>query len=108
MHSLDMPMCSVARDDFAPRLCATIEGVEFWLAVSRGRRLRCVIAESALQAHYGAQAEDPSSWMKAFARHRHDIEARALAAAARRDDVHVVLVNDSAGQLKSAVGRCGY
>lgn len=88
------------------RLCPTVEGVEFWIPLPHDRRVRCVITEAALQSHYGADSELPESWIAAFARHRRDIEARALRAAGRREDVHVVLVNDDLGQLRATAGRC--
>ena len=92
--------------DPAPRLCGTVEGVEFWIRVPCGRHLRCVITESALHGHFGAEGDRPESWLDAFARHRRDIEGHALAASARREDVHVVLVTDLEGRLRASVGRC--
>ena len=91
--------------DPAPRLCGTVEGVEFWIRLPGGRHLRCVITESALQGHFGAEGDQPESWLDAFARHRGDIEGCALAASARRENVHVVLVTDSDGRLRASVGR---
>lgn len=91
----------------APRLCNSVEGVEFWVVTPRSRALRCVITGVALQVHYGADAESPDGWLRAFQAHRQDIEGRALGAAGRRDDVHVVLVTDGSGTLRTVAGRCG-
>ena len=105
MDDIALPDPSMKRAP-APRLCATVEGVEFWIRLTTGRLLRCVITESALQGHYGAEDERPQSWLGAFAQHRPDIEAGALAASAHRDDVHVVIANDSEGRLRTSVGPC--
>jgi hypothetical protein len=107
MHAIETPSRPARCAAPPPRLCGTVEGVEFWIPLPNGRRLRCVITEAALQGHYGAEADRPESWLFAFARHRPDIEDRVLAAAARREDVHVVLVTDSDGRLKASVGPCG-
>ena len=107
MNPLDLADESTTHAGLAPRLCGAVEGVEFWIRLPNGRHLRCVITETALQGHFGAEVDRPDSWLSAFARHRGDIESRALAASARRDDVHVVLVNDSEGRLRTSVGRCG-
>ena len=105
MDELDLASCSTARATPPPRLCHTVEGVEFWIRSPSGQPLRCVITESALQGHYGAEDDRPASWLAAFTQHHADIEGRALAASARRDDVHLVLVIDSEGRLKTSVGR---
>ncbi len=105
MRDLDLPVRpqeSALRD---PQLCGTVDGVEFWVRQPRIRDMRCVITDTALTRHYGA-TDEPASWLVAFLRHRPDIENRALAASGRRDDVHVVLLNDAAGVLKAATGRC--
>lgn len=105
MDQLDIPIRATARKVPPPRLCPTVEGVEFWIRSPSGGRLRCVITETALQGHYGAEEDRPASWLDAFAQHRVDIEGRALVASARRDDVHVVLVTDAEGRLKISVGH---
>lgn len=107
MDQLDLSAGSKTHAELAPRLCGTVEGVEFWIRLPRGQVLRCVITETALHGHYGAEDDRPESWLSAFAHHRRDIEARALAATARREDVRVVLVNDLEGTLKISLGRCG-
>lgn len=91
----------------APRPCASVEGIEFWIQSSGNAILRCVITDPVLQNHYGAEGRNAASWMVAFMRHRTDIERRALDGAGGRDDVHVVLINDATGRLKAAAGRCG-
>ena len=96
----------LARPHQAPRLSQTVEGVEFWIASDKGARTRCVITEGALRGHYAA-GEGADSWLEAFESHQPDIEARALAACARRDDVHVVIATDLCGELKTIAGRCG-
>jgi hypothetical protein len=106
MHLLDLPARPAANDVPLPHPCESVQGVEFWIRSASGRRLRCVITEAALQAHYGA-IETEESWVEAFLRHRADIELRACDATGRREDVHVVLLTDSDGRLKTAVGRCG-
>ena len=106
MEYLDSGTSAPAIPVSPPRLCGSVEGVEFWVAQPRGRPLRCVITEAALQCHCGAVDERPESWMSAFLRYRDDIEGRALAATERRDNVHVVIVTDSEGRLKAAAGRC--
>ena len=106
MNELGIPLRSATREVPPTRLCSTVEGVEFWIRSPGGHPLRCVITETALQGHYGAEQDRPASWMDAFERHHVDIEGRALAACAHRDDMHVVLVTDSEGRLKAAVGRC--
>ena len=88
-----------------PRPCDSVQGVEFWIESPLGGRLRCVITEAALQTHFGA-TEQELSWLSAFMTHRRDIEQLARQALARREDVHVVLVNDSDGRLRASVGRC--
>lgn len=107
MDQLDLSTGFRMHVDPAPRLCRMVEGVEFWIPLPLGRQLRCVITEAALQGHYGAQDDRPESWLSAFARHRREIERCALDACARRADVHVVLVNDPDGRLKSLLGHCG-
>lgn len=104
MDAIDAPFHDV-EPCCEPRLCHSIEGVEFWIPLPRGQRLRCVITEAALQGHYGADAAPPQAWLNAFERHRRDIEARALDASGRRVDVHVVLVTDAYGRLKATAGR---
>ena len=106
MHAIDPSALSTSSEELDFRLCGTVEGIEFWIHLQRGQQLRCVITEAALQDHYGADVDDPSSWLDAFVRHRDDIERRALAASARRDDVHVVIVNDADGKLIVSAGRC--
>lgn len=94
------------QDAIAPRLSASVEGVEFWITSAGGERLRCVITDAALQAHCGTEANDRESWLQAFLQHRDDIEQLAYAACDRRDDVHVIVVTDSSGHLKAIAGRC--
>lgn len=105
MPELELPECPVVPELPDPRLSGTVDGVEFWLRLARGHAMRCVITDGALQRHYGATGE-PASWIRAFLRHHADIAGRALAASARRDDVHVVLLNDATGALKAVAGRC--
>jgi hypothetical protein len=105
MHAIDSAFRSLT-DEPAFQLCATVRGVEFWIPLQRGHQLRCVITDAALKDHYGADDDDPASWLGAFERHRGEIEHRALAASARRDDVHVVIVTDSEGKLTVSAGRC--
>jgi len=109
MNEADLELATPTpdRDELhRPQLCTTVEGVVFWVRLPRGHHVRCLITDGALERHYGAQAERPDTWLQAFMRHRRDIEARALAASGRRDDVHVVLVNDSLGVLRASAGRC--
>ncbi len=105
MHPPDTATPKPAGDTSPPRLSGTVEGVEFRIVLAHERHLRCVITESALRVHFGARPDDPGSWLEAFRRHRIDIECHALAAAARRDGVHVVLLRDSSGRLKSVAGH---
>lgn len=78
----------------------------FWIRSPHGQPLRCVITDAALQSHFGAAA-DGASWVDAFLQNRTDIERRARDATGRREDVHVVLLTDTGGRLRAAVGRCG-
>jgi hypothetical protein len=105
MPQLDSPVRTTCRDLPERRLCEAVEGVEFWVALRDGGRLRCVIIGAALHRHYGAHEEAQQSWLEAFDRHRDDIEARALQASGRRDDVHVVILNDGAGVLRAVANR---
>lgn len=92
--------------EMPPRLCASVEGVEFWIALSTGRRVRCVITEAALRVQYDAQEDRPDSWMASFERHRVAIERRALLATGRREDVRVVVLHETAGRFLASAGRC--
>jgi hypothetical protein len=116
MNVVDAPSRAVPADavprgpmpgDTIPRLCGTVEGVEFWISRPDGTPLRCVVTAPALRQHFGAEDDTPAAWMAAFFLHRRAVEARALAASRRRDDVRVVLVTDDEGELRAAAGRCG-
>ena len=105
MNVLATPIGAPALGDSSPRLCETIEGVEFSICLAAGKRIRCIVSDAALQTHFGAEAM-PESWLDAFARHRVDIEGCALVASARRGAACVVFLNDSAGRLKVVAGGC--
>ncbi len=105
MPDLELPERPVVPALPDPRLSGTVDGVEFWVRLPRGHAMRCVTADGALQRHYGA-TDEPASWIAAFARHQRDIEKHAMTASARREDVHVVILNDAAGVLQAVAGRC--
>jgi len=105
MPTLDDPFPPVHRHAAAPHLCGSVQGIEFWIESPRGKPLRRVITEAALQARFGA-AETEQSWLEAYEQHRVEIEGRARRALASQEDVYVVLLTDPEGRLKTAVGRC--
>lgn len=105
MPNLDAPARRKTRAVVERRLCEVVEGVEFWIELRGVGRLRCMITGVALHRHYGAQEDEPRSWLASFDRHCGDIEARAVDASGRREDVHVVILCDAAGALRTLASR---
>ena len=59
----------------AVRLSPVVQGVEFTV-VEQGVRIRALILRDALERHFGAD-ESPSSWLRAYERHRDAIDCAA-------------------------------
>ena len=106
MHDVDSFDAAPSFDQMPFEMSTAVEGVEFWIAAHPGHRTLCVITKTALQRHFAAIGARSDSWVSVFVDNRHEIEEIVRAVCGQRGDVHVVLVNDTAGRLKVVLGRC--